>query len=212
MNQWRGAGVRVGKFCRVACAGVFALALVGCTDSGASQPEPSAPVSEARPTPAPSCDPGTDPCTPEKAAEQAETKRLQEQAEQAYRATFTEFVQLSNQGGADEPSPQLKRYAHGDYLTMMMELLQNQKKNGVVVKGNASTDVRSSPATGDEREGEDPRLTMAVCEDNSQSTWSDSKGEYKSNSSKGRVFAAVVDGEVKVVSADLDQVESCDGW
>lgn len=163
--------------------------------------------------PAPSCEPGTDPCTPEVAAEQAELKKLRAEAEAAYRASFTERVRLSNEGGATEPSPQLLESADGDYLDAVMALLRDQKARGEIIRSKSVTNVRQATGAEQDRSGADPRLTLDVCEDNTQSSWTDPTGvEHQSTSFAGKVLVGQIGGRLKVSGADLAEVDSCAGW
>lgn len=173
-----------------------------------AEADPSTPSSAvAEPTPTPSCEPGTDPCTPELAAEQEELKRLRGEAEKAQRAVFAERTRLANAGGADEPTDQLSLYASGAYLDLAMASLREQKRNGTVGQGTSKTVIKSVP--GETRPGADPRLTMEVCEDNSAATFTTGGATYQASSAKGPVFAAVLDGHVKLVGANMVEVESC---
>lgn len=164
-------------------------------------------------TPTPSCEPGTDPCTPEVAAEQAELKKLRAEAERAYRATFTEREKLSNEGGATNPTSILLENADGDYLAAVMALLRDQQARGEVVRSQSTTNVKPAPNAGAGKPGVDPRLSLDVCEDNSKSSWLDKDGvAHPSTSFAGKIFVGQIDGRIKVIGADLAEVSSCVGW
>lgn len=164
--------------------------------------------SPAVPTPEPTCEAGTDPCTPEVAAEQAETRALRAEAERVARSSYAERVRLTRDGGAMEPSEELKRYADGNYLRSLVGGLQHQKEGGYTVIGEPQLVL--SPAPGESRKGSDPRLTLGFCEDNTQ-TKIVAKDQSKSQgpSGRGHLFIGHVDGQLKIVEGTVKAVESC---
>lgn len=169
-----------------------------------AKPDASMTVSSA-----PACEPGTNPCTPEVAAEQAELKKLRAEAEEAQRVVFAERIRLANEGGADEPSEVLLANTSGNYLEMAMGLLRDQKKRGVEIRGSVRVVVKATP--GETMSGSDPRLTMTACEDSSPGTYTRDGTTFRGNVFEGKVFAAVVDGRVKLINAEMKQVPSCGG-
>lgn len=193
------------KSAAAAAAALLMLTSAACTDPNSNAATPA--TAQPTQTTTPSCDPGTTPCTQEKATEQAETKRLQEEATQAYRATFTERMNLGRQGGTDEPTPQLSRFAQDEYLEMAMATLREQKRLGIKAAGNPTTDVTVEP--GQQRGASDPRLTMSVCESQQDVTLTRDGQDFKGTSSKGLIFASLVDGHPKITGAEMAEVESC---
>lgn len=174
------------------------------TNGGGPTPSSSA----ASSTPTPTCDLGTDPCTPDVAAEQAETRKLQAEAERVARASYAERVRLTKAGGANEPSEELKRYAADSYLELVMPGLQDQKKRGYTLKGEPHLTLKHAP--GQTRMDSDPRLTLHYCEDNSGTRLSESGTELQGKSGKGSLFLSVIDGQTKVVDSTVSVVDSCE--
>lgn len=174
------------------------------TNGGGPTPSSSA----ASSTPTPTCDLGTDPCTPDVAAEQAETRKLQAEAERVARASYAERVRLTKAGGANEPSEELKRYADGNYLRSLVGGLQHQKAGGYTVMGEPQLVL--NPAPGEARNGSDPRLTLGFCEDNAQTKIvAKDQSESQGPSGRGRLFIGDVDGQLKIVAGTVKAVESC---
>lgn len=158
-------------------------------------------------TPKPVCDEGTEKCTREIAADQAELRDLLRQAEDAQHAAFAERGRLTSLGRALEPTPELELHASGTYLELAMAGLREQYRDGFRVEGSPATMVTSAP--GESRHGSDPRLTMDVCEDNVAATFSNGGRLFHGIPYQGKVFAAIVDGRVKLVDATMQAVESC---
>lgn len=157
--------------------------------------------------PKPVCDEGTEKCTSKVATEQAELRDLQRQAEDAQHAAFAERGRLTSLGGALEPTEELKLHASGVYLELVMAGLRDQYRDGFRVEGSPATMVTASP--GESRQGSDARLTMEVCEDNVAATFSSGGRLFTGIPYQGKVFAAIVDGRVKLVDATMKAVESC---
>ena len=97
---------------------------------------------QAGPAPAPtwSCTPDTsgEPCTPQKAAAQAEEAEAYEEAMHAYREFTKERTRLLSSGGAPTPSPVLQRYGTGRYLEAMQTDIRAAYENGLRITGDVT--------------------------------------------------------------------------
>ena len=118
---------------------------------------------QAGPAPAPtwSCTPDTsgEPCTPQKAAAQAEEAEAYEEAMHAYREFTKEWSRLSMEGGTPTPSPEMSRLATGQYLDTISLFLASGSETGR--RTSAPLQVTAIRPTG----FSDGKVAMLVCED-----------------------------------------------
>ena len=118
---------------------------------------------QAGPAPAPtwSCTPDTsgEPCTPQKAAAQAEEAEAYEEAMHAYREFTKERNRLAMAGGTPTPTPEMSRLATGPYLEAITGFLASGHEAGRRASGPlAVTNVEPLSYAGD-------HVRLLVCED-----------------------------------------------
>lgn len=181
-----------------AVVAALAITLSACV---ADQPQP---IQTVTPTPWPGDTAGPTPTTTSTPSQE----ELSAQAEQAYRAFFTEWTRLEREGGADEPTQVLLDNGAGKYLDGVMALLRDQKATGRQV-GGAPPQLTVVPAPGGDFEGIDPRLTLQVCEDHREAWFEDQSGRRAGQLVQGTVYLGFVDGRIKATGASTKVVDRC---
>ena len=132
---------------------------------------------------------------------------LSAMAEDTYRTFFAEWTRLEREGGAEEPTLVLLENGAGPYLESVMELLREQRDSGTTVSGLAVAKV--IPAPGGDFQGIDPKLTLRVCEDHSNGTYTREGVTYQGEIREGLVYLGSVNGRTKVMGGDTQLVDAC---
>lgn len=155
----------------------------------------------------PAC--GTDArrCETQTFADLVATRSLQMQAERSVRTALSQEEHVAQMPGVGRPGALFDQVAAGEYRDLVIANLDYQRDHGIGVSGHGKVTVTPDP--GDRRPGSDPRLTMKVCVDNTATRFTEKGLEYYGETTQGHLFAAVVGGRVKVVSAHVLPVPSC---
>lgn len=180
-------------------AGLLAvLVLVGCTPTGPG----------AQPTPTPIVVPESTPGPVASATPSQE--ELSAEAERVYRTFFNEWIRLEREGGAEEPTQILKDNGAALYLAGVRALLRDSYEREVRYEGpDPVVTVKANPGSGSPDTDSDPRLTLTVCEDSSGG-WTVGPGSSQPGVvAEGQIYLAYVGDRMKVVDANLQQVDAC---
>ncbi|MBA8793739.1 hypothetical protein FHX74_001344 [Friedmanniella endophytica] len=189
-----------------AAVAAAALLAAGCTPD----PQPT-----ASPTPSPtfSCSTSTvtDPCTPEKAQKEKEQAAAVAASTNAYKAFYAEYIKVTRAGGAIEPTPTMKRYAAGPYLSAFAGYVAQIHKQKLRYTGDFEVDTpkfepglhrSDSPAT---------ELTFTFCVDGRQNRIIDGSGKVVGHGLliKGTMYFRQIDNDWKIWESDDQQASRC---
>ncbi|OYO15426.1 hypothetical protein CGZ98_03155 [Enemella evansiae] len=111
-------------------------------------------------------------------------------------------------GGADDVSDVIKGVAAENFLAKYRAILKDQKDRGYTVKGMGTTRVKPTP--GLVLDDYDARLTLKVCEDRTQTTWTENKKTEAGTLVQGQVYARIQEGRVVLVEIVSSDVDRCD--
>lgn len=174
------------------------LLLAGCSEETRADPAPS---------PTWSCTPDAsgEPCTPEKAAAQAEEAAAYDEAMHAYREFTKERNRLLIEGGTPTPTPTMERYAKGQYLSEIASVLATQHARGLRASTGLSI-VSPTPVSVSQ-----DRVVVRSCEDGSGIRLVDSSGSSVGSGSRVAVEVTIecADGEWRIVSGRDSKESPC---
>jgi hypothetical protein len=181
----------------LACLVVIGVLAIGCGDGGDGPPELAVPSTGATPSAVPESSPAADPAV---------------EALAAYEAMWKVYDEAAQDPQADPQEAGLERYATGDALAVVTDLLASLREDGLVARGS----IDHSPEVTRMSPVDDPtRVRVEDCADSSDRTVERADGGPYDDDPGGLrlIFADVAndEGMWKVTTLGIGQVGSCRG-